>query len=255
MSYYTKERVLQIYEAANNLIGDEPVYFLNHGFYPAHKLVEDLPFRHQLSLYLHLLEGVETSGKSILDVGCGRGGPTDWISKNLDFSSVDGCDLSPINIANCERDNAENVTYKVSDAEDLQYESGTFDIVINVESSHCYQNFPKFVSEVQRVLKPNGLLLLADLRCVSHRGHNHCSNTEVTTDSYLKKFKHVVKRNITQNVSEACYMDSVLFESVLPPSSIRNTLISLANEKYQSYVNEDFGFFSYTCSQEPIGNV
>ena len=250
-----KEVILKLYEDANNLIGDEPVNFLNHGFYPAHELVKDLPFRHQLSLYLHLLEGIETSGKSILDVGCGRGGAASWISKHLDFSSVDGCDLSPINIASCEKNNTENVTYKVSDAEDLRYESGTFDVVINVESSHCYQNFSKFVSEVKRVLKPDGVLLLADVRCVSHKDHNPCSNTEALTESYLRKFKHVVKKDLTKNVLEACYMDAVLFESVLPPSEIRNVLVSLANEKYQSYVSKDFGFFSYTCSQEPIGNV
>ena len=36
--------------------------------------------------------------------------------------------------------------------------------MINVESSHCYPAFEKFVAEVQRVLRPGGHFLYADFR-------------------------------------------------------------------------------------------
>ncbi len=36
--------------------------------------------------------------------------------------------------------------------------------MINIESSHCYGSMTRFLSEVSRVLRPNGYLLLADLR-------------------------------------------------------------------------------------------
>jgi SAM-dependent methyltransferase len=36
--------------------------------------------------------------------------------------------------------------------------------VVNVESSHCYRSVDRFLGEVHRVLRPNGSLLLADLR-------------------------------------------------------------------------------------------
>ena len=38
------------------------------------------------------------------------------------------------------------------------------DIVINVESSHCYGSVDLFLSEVKRVLKPGGHFLFCDLR-------------------------------------------------------------------------------------------
>lgn len=39
-----------------------------------------------------------------------------------------------------------------------------FDAVINVEASHCYPDFPGFLQEVARVLKPGGYFLYADFR-------------------------------------------------------------------------------------------
>lgn len=37
-------------------------------------------------------------------------------------------------------------------------------MVINVESSHCYGNFELFVSQVQKVLKPDGIFAYTDFR-------------------------------------------------------------------------------------------
>jgi SAM-dependent methyltransferase len=50
------------------------------------------------------------------------------------------------------------------DAGNLPYEANTFDAVINIEASHCYPAFPRFLAEVARVLKPRGHLLYADFR-------------------------------------------------------------------------------------------
>src|ERR1700690_3091246 len=50
------------------------------------------------------------------------------------------------------------------DAENLPFEKNTFDVVINVEASHCYPNFPRFLSEVARVLRHGGHFLYADFR-------------------------------------------------------------------------------------------
>jgi SAM-dependent methyltransferase len=37
-------------------------------------------------------------------------------------------------------------------------------VVINVEASHCYPDFPRFLSEVARVLRPGGHFLYTDFR-------------------------------------------------------------------------------------------
>ena len=50
------------------------------------------------------------------------------------------------------------------DALQLPFGAGTFDAVVNVESSHCYASMPAFLAEVRRVLRLGGELLWADLR-------------------------------------------------------------------------------------------
>ncbi len=45
----------------------------------------------------------------------------------------------------------------------------SLDIILNVESSHCYQDQLKVFSENYRVLKPGGYLLWCDLRPTGYR--------------------------------------------------------------------------------------
>merc|ERR1712045_162299 len=47
---------------------------------------------------------------------------------------------------------------------ELPFEDNSFDIVIDVESSHVYSDFPRFLKEVHRVLKPGGSFCWTDFR-------------------------------------------------------------------------------------------
>jgi ubiquinone/menaquinone biosynthesis C-methylase UbiE len=58
----------------------------------------------------------------------------------------------------------DELVFVQGDAENLPYEENTFDAVINVEASHCYPSFPRFLAEVARVLRPGGHFLYADFR-------------------------------------------------------------------------------------------
>ena len=49
-------------------------------------------------------------------------------------------------------------------AESLPLGDASVDVLVNVESSHCYGNFQKFIAEVHRVLKVGGVFLFADFR-------------------------------------------------------------------------------------------
>ena len=63
--------------------------------------------------------------------------------------------------------NAEDIaagvlSYSLGDAEDmLAITDQSVDVVINVESQHCYASVDRFAAEVARVLKPGGKFLFA----------------------------------------------------------------------------------------------
>ncbi|XP_055889152.1 putative methyltransferase DDB_G0268948 isoform X2 [Biomphalaria glabrata] len=88
-----------------------------------------------------------------VDVGCGSGQSTIPLTEY--FKKVIGVDVSENQIANAAQ-NAENVTFKVSHAENLDFiQSNTVDLVTVAQALH-WLDLEKFFSEVFRLLKPGG---------------------------------------------------------------------------------------------------
>jgi ubiquinone/menaquinone biosynthesis C-methylase UbiE len=104
-------------------------------------------------------------GKTVLEVSCGHGGGASYLTRTLQPAKYTGLDLNPEGIAFCQRRHqVPGLNFVQGDAENLPFEANTFDAVINVEASHCYPHFEKFLTEVARVLKPGGHFLHADFR-------------------------------------------------------------------------------------------
>lgn len=119
-------------------------------------------------LYQRTLGEVKLAGRDVLEVGCGRGGGSAWMASRLAPASVTGVDISPRAIAFCKRFHTEEgLTFQTADAEDLPFEDASFDVILNVESSHCYGDCEKFLAEVHRVLRPGGWFCWADVWATS----------------------------------------------------------------------------------------
>ncbi|CAG9329750.1 unnamed protein product [Blepharisma stoltei] len=123
--------------------------------------------RYQYQMYHYIASGLKKfqslSGKHILEVGSGRGGGLAYITKVLSPISAVGIDYSQTQIDWCNKTyNIPNLKFAYGDAEHLPVHDSCVDIVINIESSHCYGNLKAFVEEVKRVLKPGGHFLIAD---------------------------------------------------------------------------------------------
>jgi SAM-dependent methyltransferase len=125
----------------------------------------DEPNRYCIQLYHATATQTDLSGKQVLEVGCGHGGGGSYLMRTLRPASYTGLDLNPTGIAFCQkRHNLAGLDFVQGDAEDLPFADQSFDAVLNVESSHCYPNFPRFLAEVERVLRPGGHFLYCDLR-------------------------------------------------------------------------------------------
>jgi ubiquinone/menaquinone biosynthesis C-methylase UbiE len=145
---------------------------MNYGYAPTEPDAPELslspadePDRYSIQLYHHVAGAVDLSGAAVLEIGCGRGGGSSYISRYLRPASVLGVDFSPEAVAFCTRTHVSpGLSFRQGDAEALASENDSFDVVVNVESSHCYGSVPRFLAEACRVLKPGGHLLWADLR-------------------------------------------------------------------------------------------
>jgi SAM-dependent methyltransferase len=100
----------------------------------------------------------------VLDVGCGRGG-TVRVLRNLPaVGPIRPIDLAPRAIAFCRAANRfPDTEFHVGDAEAPPFAEASFDVVTNIESSHCCRRVEGFYAEVGRVLRPGRWLLYTDL--------------------------------------------------------------------------------------------
>jgi SAM-dependent methyltransferase len=148
---------------------DDDVVFLNAGYEEDPPMAiplaaSDEPKRFSIQLYHRTATQVDLSGKRVLEVGCGHGGGASYLMRTLHPASYTGLDLNPAGIAFCgKRHNLPGLEFVQGDAENLPFPDQSFDAVINIESSHCYPRFPRFLAEVARVLRPGGHFLYADL--------------------------------------------------------------------------------------------
>src|SRR5215468_10970767 len=98
------------------------------------------------------------SGEKVLDVGTGTGVVA--ITAARTGAQVTGLDLTPALLEQA-RENSriarmENIVWMEGDAEDLPYSDASFDVVLS-QFGHIFAPRPEVaVSEIRRVLKPDG---------------------------------------------------------------------------------------------------
>ena len=119
------------------------------------------------------------------------------VFKYMKPKTIIGVDISKDAVALCNSTYKDTgLSFETGDSENLPFKENVFDIVINVESSHCYGDIRKFLSEVNRVLKPGGFLLWTDFRTKDEMKNvfGFFSESEL----------HLIReKNITENVLAA----------------------------------------------------
>lgn len=163
------------YELLAKKIPAEEWQFMNYGYVPnENEKPFDIPLpqdtqRHSLQMYHYLSLKSDVAGKHVLEVGSGRGGGARHVASALKPASYIGLDLaqSAVDLAN-RIHKVPNLQFIQGSAESIPLEDNSIDVVLNVESCHAYGSVDKFLSEVKRVLKPGGYLLLVDFRSVEN---------------------------------------------------------------------------------------
>jgi ubiquinone/menaquinone biosynthesis C-methylase UbiE len=160
-----------LYEALAARVQRPEWAFMNYGYAPPTATdgpalaPADEADRLCIQLYDHVLGDTDLRGAAVLEVGCGRGGGSSFIARYRQPLATIGLDLSRNAVALCRRHRcARGLSFVQGDALAMPFPDHVFDVVVNVESSHCYSSMDDFLAEVHRVLRPGGSLLFADLR-------------------------------------------------------------------------------------------
>ncbi len=102
-------------------------------------------------------------GTMVLDVGCGIGGSSRILARDY------GCEVTGVTISPSQIKRARELTppelrvrFLVDDAMALSFPDASFDVVWSVEAGPHMPDKGVFAEELMRVLKPGGVLVLAD---------------------------------------------------------------------------------------------
>ena len=120
-----------------------------------------LAFRNHWSLFHELMGDPRfNGGKRSLEVGCGRGSLSCYFADaGFDCTLLD-LSAPVIDIArNIFSQNGLSANFDVGDAENLPYESGSFDVVFSIGLLEHFEDPAKVLAEQVRILAPGGLFL------------------------------------------------------------------------------------------------
>ena len=243
------------YNFISNRFKDDYFKFMNYGYYNEELDISlqknDEIERYPIQLYHHLCIQTELKDKIIVEVGSGRGGGANFIARYHNPKLITGVDLSPNAISLCKNNyNLNNLNFIIGDSANLPFDDNSVDVVVNVESSHCYPSIPDFISEVCRVLKPGGHFLYCDL-VIESTLDDHLNKLK---NNSLKDFKYV---DITENIIKASELmtdDRNKIINKVNSSFLRKVLKSFASVKgskiYKSFVDRHYSYISLVAEKK-----
>jgi ubiquinone/menaquinone biosynthesis C-methylase UbiE len=132
------------------------------------------------------------------------------------------------------------------DATALPFPDASFDVVVNVESSHCYGSMAAFLAEASRVLRPAGQLLWADFRAVGDL-------PELRAKWSSAPLSLTYEEDITSNVMAALRLDDDhkrgLIEAWIPRPLHRAVRRFAATEGSDTFARFESGELRYLCAR------
>lgn len=158
-----------MYEELSEALASDQILFLNFGCAQPGKrdyawlAKADRADKYHFRLARRVLQGVKLAGRTVLEIGSGRGGNCRYLARYTHARRVIGLDLDEGNVLFCRRVHRHrNVFFVRGDAEHLPLPDAAVDVVLSIASAHCCEDFSGFLAEARRVLKPRGVLCLAD---------------------------------------------------------------------------------------------
>jgi len=112
-----------------------------------------------------LFQNIDISNvHNVLEVGCGAGMLADYLSGkyHMKVTGTD-VDLEQIELARGFLKKNDRLNFLTADATELPFKDSEFDLVLSFMVMHHISNWKKAFEEINRVLKPGGILIIKDL--------------------------------------------------------------------------------------------
>lgn len=105
----------------------------------------------------------------VLEVGCGAGGGVDLVAQQIGADRIAAVDPSPTFVTMV-RKRVPGADVRVSGAEDLPFDDGSFTVIYSIASMHHWDDRSKGLATIAAKLALGGRLLIAE-RALTSPGH------------------------------------------------------------------------------------
>lgn len=133
--------------------------FFNMGYWEAGAMTQSQACK---DLMERLLEFLPKQHGRLVDIACGKGATTAYLSEHFPEMSIIGTNLS-LNQLRLAHQTIQDEPFAVMDATRPALADGCVEVVICVEAAFHFQTRRRFLEEAYRILKPGGYLVLTDI--------------------------------------------------------------------------------------------
>lgn len=191
---------------------------MNYGYFSssgASAVPDGEPEVYCLRLYEHAVRETPLAGRDVVEISCGRGGGAAFLAAGFGPRRYAGVDVSEENVRIARALHASaGLEFHVGRAEALDFGDASFDVAINIEASHLYDDRRAFFAEVSRILRPGGRFCYVD-GCWRH--------DDCTAELEAAGLRLLERLDITANVLNALRRDSARREAIVAsmPAALR----------------------------------
>jgi len=183
--------------------------------------------------------------KVVLDIASGSGYGTQMLAQYA--KKVYGVDVSEEAIEYSKANfAAKNVEYKVGDGESIPLEDNSVDVVITFETIEHIKDYNRFMDEVMRVLKPDGVAIVSTPNDKEFAEGNHFHLHEFEYDELVKlldkRFKNI----------ESYFQTTWKYVNVGPADLLKQEKIALPTLNLAPLDTEQSLYFYLICSNRKI---
>src|SRR5579859_3951742 len=163
------------------------------------------------------------AGLDVLDVACGEGYGSAIIARTA--KTVTGVDISSEAVAHASEQysNVKNLSFLTGSASDLPLPDASFDAVVSFETIEHLLEQEEMLSEIHRVLRPGGFLILSSPNKKVYSDDRNYQNEFHVKELYFEELDALVKRHFS---SVAYFGQRLATSSIILPEDRRDTSYS-----------------------------